>query len=151
MCLEQEQQEQKLRFKNTNLEIKKKKKSKVCQCKNFTNFKSKLRLEMLRGQARRGDLSTGSPWPWRFGGAQRKEALADEEDGQEAKPLDLPRPWRVHRDLLREGLLLHYAIQGALSRIGGTEELVVDVESTRLDSVPKVAARLRSVFGVERR
>ena len=65
MCLEQEQQEQqeqKLRFKNTNPEIKKKKKkSKVCQCKNFTNFKSKLRLEMLRGQARRGDLSTGSP------------------------------------------------------------------------------------------
>ena len=44
---------------------------------------------------------------------------------------------------------LHHAIQGALSRIGGAEELAVDVESARLDSVPKVAARLRSVFGVE--
>ena len=160
MFLEQEQQEHKFRFKNTNSEIKKKKKlpwkilppkSKVSQCKNFTNFKSKLRLEVLRGQARRGDLSTGSPWPRWSGGAQRKEAPVDEEDGREAEPLDLPRPRRVHRDLLREGLLLHHAIQSALSRIGGAEELTVDVESACIDSVPKVAARLRSVFGVERR
>ena len=66
------------------------------------------------GQARRGDLGTGSPWPRRSGGAQRKEAPADEEDGREAEPLDLPRPRRVHRDLLREGLLLHR--QGQRSR-----------------------------------
>ncbi|KAK7820005.1 hypothetical protein CFP56_039305 [Quercus suber] len=49
----------------------------------------------------------------------------------------------------RIDLLLH-AIQGALSRIGGAEELAVDVESAGLDSVPEIAARLRSVFGVER-
>ena len=49
----------------------------------------------------------------------------------------------------RIDLLLH-AIQGALSRIGGAEELAVDVERACLDSVPEVAASLRSVFGVER-
>ena len=71
MFLEQEQQEHKFRFKNTNSEIKKKKKlpwkilppkSKVSQCKNFTNFKSKLRLEVLRGQSRHWIALTSMIW-----------------------------------------------------------------------------------------
>lgn len=39
----------------------------------------------------------------RSGGAEGEEAAADSEDGREAEPLDLPRPWRLLRNPLPGG------------------------------------------------
>ena len=66
------------------------------------------------GSDRRRDRGAGSARLRRPRGSAGAPAPADEEDGGEAKPLDLPRPWRLLRDSLREGFL--FRRQGQRSR-----------------------------------